>query len=337
MLEPAKFIIYWATSNTEAALKALGSREAARVRVALRLAERGSNVRLGSVLYALAERAKWLEQMGVDRITAVEQLVAEFRLRIEERLSKIRQAYNTVVFSASMVYLTSIVVLILGVLSEAATTMAWAMALMALSLGLVVEGLVPPVRRWDYRITILAMLPAAVALFWKPAVYVTAPVAVSYGIWYWRLRREAEEEFIMAIRGRLQTASTDLAKEALEIQKAVKMAGTFYIQAAAEHLLRIVWHYYSSIRTDGLIRAGIILSLVGIAVMAISQVYMPLTEIVEKAKQAEAILPVKFYAFDPGRAVVALGFVAAVLAGRVAESYAMAPLFTPVMLLALLV
>ena len=337
MLDVVKFIVYWSTSNTESALKSLPTKEAAKVRVALRLSRRGAAARPSGVLYAIAERAYWLEQIGIDRQTATEQLVAEFRLRLEERMKKIKEAYNTVVFSVSMVFLTAIVVLILGVLSAAAAMMAWALAFMSLAVGLVIEGLVPPARKWDYRVTIAAMLPAVVALFWLPATYLTAPAAALYGLWYWKLRREAEEELKMAARGKPQVASTDLAREALEVVKAVRMAGAFYLQASAEYLLRMVEYFYSSIRTDGLIRAGIILSLVPIAAMALGYVYSPLAEMVSKAQEASTVLPIKLYMFDPKPTIAAFGFVAAVLAGRVAESYAMSPIFTPIMLVALTV
>ena len=211
MFDAVKFIIYWSTSNVESAVKAVPGKDAAKTRVVLRLARRGSKVgRPNSVLYAIAERAQWLEQMGVDRRVATEQLAAEFRIRLEDRLRRTREAFNMVVYSVSLVFLTAIVIMILGILSPVASSTAWALVLASAVLGVLVEGFVPPVRRWDYRVTAAAMIPAVVALFWHPAVYLTVPTAIIYGLWYFRLRREAEEEFKMAVRGRFQTASTDL-------------------------------------------------------------------------------------------------------------------------------
>lgn len=335
MLDVVKFIVYWSTSNAESALKAVRSGEAAKVRVALRLSRRGASVRHGGVLYAIAERAQWLEQMGVDRRVATEQLAAEFLMRLEDRLRRIREAYNSVVFSASLVFLAAIVIMILGILSPIALNMASALVLTSAVLGVLVEGLVPPVRRWDYRVTAAAMIPAVAALAWRPAVYLTMPTAVIYGLWYFRLRREAEEEFKAAIRGKLQAASTDLAKEALDVVRAVRQSGAYYLQATAEYLLGTVEQYYSSIRQDGLIRALIILSMVFIAAAAIAQMYQPLMEMVAKVQLTGGVFPIQLYKFDPKPVIMALGLVAAVLAGRVAESYAMSPIFTPVMLVAL--
>ncbi|MGC9119382.1 MAG: hypothetical protein ACP5I3_10395 [Thermoproteus sp.] len=337
MLDPVKFIVYWATSNTEAALRSLGSNEAAKTRVALRLAARGANVRRSSILYALAERALWLEQIGAERNEAVEQLVAEYRLRLEDYMRRVQNAFNTVIFTASMTFLTAIVVLILGVLSPAASAMAYMLAFTGLSIAIVLEGLVPPARRWDYRVTAAAMVPAVAALFWTPAVYLTVPTAVAYGIWYFRLRREAEEELRLAVRGKLQAASTDMAKEALDIVRAVKTSGAYYMQTAAEFLLRMAENFYSSIRTDGLIRGLVVLSLVFVAAAAVRQVYSPLMSMVAAAQQAGSSLPIQLHTFHVKPVMMAFGFVASVLAGRMAESYAMSPVFTPIMLAALLV
>ncbi|MEM4792828.1 MAG: hypothetical protein QXS00_07910 [Pyrobaculum sp.] len=338
MLEPAKFIVMWATSNVEAALKSLKSKEAGRVRVALRLSRRGAVVRRRSVLYALAERAQWLEEMGVDRQTAASMLMAEFNLRVEEHMRRVSAMFNTVVFTAAMTFLMAIVMSMLAVLSPDAVTYATAFATLALFIGFMLEGLAEPVRPWDYRITALAALPAALALFWFPAVYATAPAAAAYGLWYWRLRREAEEEFRMALRGRLQVASTPLAREALELMKTIRSSGAFFLQSMGDHIARIVEHYYSSIRFAGLVRALVVVSLVLIGVMAVTTLQKPLAEMVEKAKSGGAAgFPLNLYVPEYRQMVLVFGLVAAVIAGRMAESFAAVPLFTPVMLLALAV
>jgi len=337
MLDAAKFIVYWATSSVESALKSIKSKEASRVRVALRLSRRGVAVRRRSVLYAVAERAAWLEEMGIDRQTATELLLAEYRLRVEEHMRVVSSAFNTVVFISAMTFLMAIVISMLAILSPEAVTYSTGFAAFALLVAFMLEGLVEPVRPWDYRITALAMMPAVAALFWEPAVYATLPVATAYGFWYAQLRREAEEEFAMALRGKLQTASTPLAKEALEIVKAIRSAGAYYLQGAQEHIMRIVEYYYRTIRFGGLLRALVVVSLVFIAVMAIVTIQKPLAEIMEKARSGAVGFPMQLYVPQYRQMVLVFGLVAAVVAGRMAESYAASPLFTPVMLLALLV
>jgi hypothetical protein len=337
MIEVAKFIVMWSTSNVEAALKSLRSGEAAKTRVALRLARRGAPIRRRSVLYAIAERAQWLEEMGVDRQTATELLLAEYRTRVEQELRATASAYNTVVFISAMTFLMGIVISMLGILNPDAATYASAFAAFALLTAFLLEGIVPPVRRWDYRIAAAAMLPAVAGLFWTPAIYATVPVAALYGMWYLRLRREAEEELDLALRGKLQAASTDLAKEALDVIRAIRASGAYFLQSAGEHILRIVENYYKSIRNMGLMRAFVMVAIVMIGVMAVSMLQKPLTEMVAKVRESPAPVPLNIYTVDYRGMIAAFAFVAAVVAGRMAESYAMSPLFTPLMLAALLV
>ena len=337
MLEAAKFIVMWATSNVEAALKSLKSKEAARTRVSLRLARRGAVHRRRSVLYAVAERAQWLEEAGVDRRTAAEVLLAEYRLRIEEHLRVVSSAFNTAVFAAAMTFLMAIVISMLAILSPEAVTYSTAFAIVALASVFMLEGVVEPVRPWDYRVTAVASLPAVAAIFWEPAVYAVPVAAALYSLWYWQLRREAEEEFRMALRGRLQVASTPLAREALEVVKAIRASGAFFLQTFGEHLLNIVEHYYSSIRRTGLMRALIVISLVLIGVMAVNSLQKPLAEMIEKAKSGPTGFPVQLYVPQYRQMILVFGLVAAVIAGRMAESFAAVPVFTPVMLSALMV
>jgi hypothetical protein len=337
MLDAAKFIVFWSTSNVEAALSSLRSKEAAKVRVALRLARRGVNIRRRSILYAVAERAAWLEAMGVDRQTATEVLLSEYRLRAEEHMRTISSAFNTVVFIAAMTFLMSIVISMLALLSPDASKYASAFSIFALMTAFMLEGIIEPVKRWDYRVTALAMAPAALSLFWPQALYAVPIAAALYAVWYIPQRREAEEELTMALRGRLQAASTPLAKEALEIIKAVRMSGAYYLQSAAEFIMRIIEHYYKSIRFSGLIRAFVVISLVFVMVMAINSLQKPLAEMVEKAKSGPTSLPFQLYVPEFKQTVLVAAFIAALIAGRMTESYAAAPLYTPVMLLSLLV
>ncbi|MFB6491533.1 MAG: hypothetical protein TU35_009955, partial [Thermoproteus sp. AZ2] len=87
--EALEFISYFRTSSTEAALKSIPSKAAAKVRAALKLRRRRAN----DVLYLIAERAQYLEALGFDRGQAVQQLADEYRLRLEESQRRIRDVY----------------------------------------------------------------------------------------------------------------------------------------------------------------------------------------------------------------------------------------------------
>jgi hypothetical protein len=231
ILDVVQFIVYFRTASAEAALKSVKSAEARRTAIALRLRRRRR-----SMLFEVAERALYMERMGVDRRSAVEQLASEFRFRLEDELARAKGVFNFVVYAASMVIFTAIVLgVVLGVVSPLGAAAAALVIPMVAAPLMAVEGLMPPVRMWDYWVSAVFMAPAVAAFIAPQAALASVPAAAVYAAAYYIPRyREAGEELRMAARGRLIHASTTLGRQAAEIMKAVRYSGSFDLQAAAE-------------------------------------------------------------------------------------------------------
>jgi hypothetical protein len=329
ILDVVQFIVYYRTASAEAALKSIRTPEARRTAVALRLKRRRR-----SMLYDIAERALYMERMGVDRKSAVEQLASEFRFRLEDELARAKGIFNFIVYAASMVVFTAIILVVLGILSPVGWQAAALIIPMVVAPLMAVEGLMPPVRRWDYWIPAVFMAPAAAAFFIPQAALATVPAAVAYALLYYVPRyREAEEEFRMAVRGRLAHAATTMGRQAAEIMKAVRHSGSFDLQAAAEYMLRLAEHHYRALRREGFARALAVVSLVIVAALFAAWLYPHLASMAEQMQGA----PLALYITSPKPMMYILSFVAAVVAGRITESYAAAPLYTPITLTLLVV
>jgi hypothetical protein len=330
ILDAVQFIVYYRTASAEAALKSLKSPEARRTAIALRLRRRRR-----SLLYDIAERALYMERVGVDRRSAVEQLASEFRFRLEDELARAKNIFNFVVYAASMVVFTAIILgVVLGILSPIGGQAAALVTALVVAPLFTIEGFMPPIRRWDYWISAAFMAPAAAAYFVPQAALATVPAAAIYALWYYIPRyREAEEEFRMAARGGLAYAATPMGKQAAEIMKAVRYSGSFDLQAAAEYMMRLAEHHYSSLRREGLIRALVTASLVLVAALAVVWLYPQLTSIAAQAQGS----PLPLYITSPKPMMWLLSFMTAVVAGRMTESYAAAPLYSPLVLSVLFV
>jgi len=194
----------------------------------------------------------------------------------------------------------------------------------------------PPIRKWDYLISAAFMAPAVAAYFAPQAALATVPAAAIYALWYYIPRyREAEEEFRMAARGGLAYAATPMGKQAAEIMKAVRYSGSFDLQAAAEYMMRLVEHHYRSLRREGLIRALVAASLVLVAALAVVWLYPQLASIAAQSQAQGSPLPL--YITSPRPMMWLLSLLTAVVAGRMTESYAAAPLYSPLVLSVLFV
>jgi hypothetical protein len=321
VLDAVALIVHYRTSSTEAALKALGSPEARRVAVALRLRRRR-----GTLLYRIAERALFMEAMGVDRRVATELLASELRLRLEDEHRRARELYNFAVFAASMAVFTALVVgVFLAPLSPEAASMASLVAALEAVPLAALERLCPPARRWNYGLAAAAMAPAALSLAEPWLSLLAAPAAALYGVYYIRRLREAGEELAMAMRGQLTHAETDTARQAAEIMRAVRTSGAYDLMAAAEYMMRVAEAHLSSLRREGLMRALVIVSLVIIAAAAAASFWPQLAFMAEQVKGG----PLKLYVVSARPAIGALALVSAAVAGRLTESYAAAPLYSP--------
>jgi len=330
ILDTILFIVYYRTASVATALRSIKTAAARRAAVLLRLRQRARGM-----FFEIVERAYYLEQEGTDRKVAVEQLVSEFRIKLEEELRRARAIFNFVVMSTAMVVMMSILLgVILGILSPVASQYATALVTLILFPLYALESFLPPVRRWDYWLAVLFSMPAVAAYFMPQAAYATIPAALIYAVWYYIPRyMEAQEEFRMAARGRLAFAAAPLAKQAVEIIRAVRQSGAFDIQAVAEYLLRLAEHHYSSLRREGLMRGLIVLSFVVVAAFAVSWLWPQLSTLAEQAKEG----PLPLYFSSPRPMLWLVSMAAAVAAGRMTESYAAVPLYTPITLTLLLV
>ena len=330
ILDTILFIVYYRTASVTTALKSIKTAAARRAAVLLKLRQRTRGM-----LFEIVERAYYLEQEGTDRKVAVEQLVSEFRVKLEEELRRARTIFNFVVMSAAMVVMMSILLgVILGILSPLASQYAAMLVTLILFPLYALEPFLPPIRRWDYWLTALFSMPAVAAFFMPQAAYATVPAALIYAAWYYIPRyAEAQEEFRMAARGRVAFASTPLAKQAVEITRAVRQSGAFDIQAVAEYLLRLAEHHYTSLRREGLMRGLIVISFVVVAAFAVSWLWPQLSALAEQAKEG----PLPLYFSSPRPMLWLVSMAAAAAAGRMTESYAAVPLYTPITLTLLLV
>jgi hypothetical protein len=330
ILDAILFIVYYRTASAATALKSIKTAAARRAAVLLRLKQRTRGM-----FFEIVERAHYLEQEGTDRKVAVEQLVSEFRIKLDEELRRTRNIFNFVVMSAAMVVMMSILLgVILGVLSPLASQYAVMLVILILFPLYALEPFLPPIRRWDYWLTALFTTPAAAAYFAPQAAYATIPAALIYAAWYYVPRYvEAQEEFRMAARGRVAFASTPLARQAVEITRAVRQSGAFDIQAVAEYLLRLAEHHYTSLRREGLMRGLIIISFVVVAAFAVSWLWPLLATLAEQAEGG----PLPLYFASPKPMLWLVSMAAAAAAARMTESYAALPLYTPITLTLLLV
>jgi len=305
-------------------LKALRSREAARTRVALRLRRRRS-----SLLYLVAERAAYLEALGVDRAAATRELAEEFRVRLEEEMRRGREVMNFVVYAVAMLYFSAAVGYILALVSPVGLAMAYAMyADAALPLAYL-EASLKPLKRWPYHVAAMATAPALLAGVWPPVAILTVPVAVVYGVWYWRGVQRALDEVRLAMR--MRAAETDLGRQLVEVARAVRESGALDLEATAEHLFRLYYAYLEGMRKSALLRAASIVATFVVLTVALTTLSAQLSPLVQEARGA----PIPIYAVDIKPLVYAAALVGAVAAGRLTESYAATPLYTP-MTLALL-
>jgi len=321
VVDAIRLIVYFRTSPLEAALKSLKSREAARTRVALRLKRRRS-----TPLYLVAERAAYLEALGVDRAVATKELADEFRVRLEESMRQMRDVMNFVVFAVAMLYFSAAIGYILGLVSPVGVAMAYAMyAAMALPLAYM-ETAMRPIRRWPYHITALAMLPALLAGAWPPAAILTVPVAAVYGAWYWREVKKALDEVRLAMR--MRAAETELGRELVDIARAVRESGAMDLEATAEHLFRLYYAYLESMRRSAIFRAASVVATFVVLTVAMATLSAQLTPLVEKAHGA----PLPIYYVDVKPLIYVAAVAGAVVAGRLTESYAAAPIYSPMVL-----
>jgi hypothetical protein len=330
ILDTILFIVYYRTASVATALKSIKTAAARRAAVLLRLRQRTRNI-----FFEIVERAHYLEQEGADRKVAVEQLVSEFRIKLEEELRRTRTIFNFVVMSAAMVVMMIVLVgVILGILSPLASQYATMLTTLLLFPLYALEPFHPPIRKWDYWLTALFTMPAVAAYFVPQAAYATIPAALIYAVWYYIPRyTEAQEEFRMAVRGRVAFAATPLAKQAVEITRAVRQSGAFDIQATAEYLLRLAEHHYSSLRREGLMRGLIIISFVVVGAFAVAWLWPQLATLAEQAKEG----PIPLYFTSPKPMLWLVSLAAAAATARMTESYAALPLYTPIMLTLLLV
>jgi hypothetical protein len=330
ILDTILFIVYYRTASVATALKSVRTAAARRVAVLLRLKQRTRGM-----FYEIVERAYYLEQEGTDRKVAVEQLVSEFRIKLEEELRRTRTIFNFVVMSAAMVVMMSILLgVILGILSPLASQYATALVALLLFPLYILEPFLPPIRKWDYWLTALFAIPTVAAYFVPQAAYATIPAALIYAVWYYIPRyMEAREEFRMAVRGRVAFATTPLAKQAVEITRAVRQSGAFDIQPVAEYLLRLAEHHYTSLHREGLMRGLIIISFVVVAAFAVSWLWPQLSALAVQAKEG----PIPLYFTSPVPMLWLISMAAAAAAARMTESYAAVPLYTPITLTLLLV
>jgi len=326
VIDAIRLIVYFRTSPLEAVLKSLKSKEAARTRVALRLKRRRS-----SLLYLIAERAAYLEALGVDRLSATRELAEEFRIRLEEDMRRVRDIMNFVVYAVSMLYFAAAIGFILGLISAAGVAMAYAMLGVIAGPLAYLETVMRPLKRWPYHIVALATLPALVAWLWPPAAILTVPVATIYGTWYWRELQKAFDEVRLAMR--MRAAETDLGRELVEVARAVKESGAMDLEATAEHIFRLYYAYLDSMRKSAIMRALVIVAVFVVLTIALVTLSSNLAPLVEKAQGA----PFKVQMVDIKPLVYAAAVAGAVAAGRLTESYAATPLYMPMILAVLFV
>jgi len=330
LLDTILFIVYYRTAPVAAALRAIKSRRARRAAVLLRLRRRERGM-----FFEIVERAYFLEQAGADRRAAVDQLVSEFRVLLEEEQRRARNVFYFVVVSAAMVVMTAVMLgVVLGMLSPLAVQYASALVALMLPPLFALEALLPPVRRWDYWLAALFAAPSVAAYFTPQAALATVPAALIYALWYYVPRYlEAVDEFRMASRGRLAFATTPMARQAVEIVQAVRNSGAFDLQAVAEYLLRLADHHYAALRREGVIRAAITASFVAVAAAAVAWLWPQLAAL---AAQAEGG-PLPLHFSSPRPMLWLISMAAAVVAARMTESYAAVPLYTPLTLSVLFV
>jgi len=321
VVDAIRLIVYFRTSPLEAALKSLKSKEAARTRVALRLKRRRF-----SLLYLVAERAAYLEALGVDRQTATRELAEEFRIRLEEDMRRVRDVMNFVVYAVSMLYFAAAIGFILGLISEVGAAMAYAMLGVTAGPLAYLETVMRPLKRWPYHIAALASLPGLAAWLWPPAAVLTVPAAVVYGLWYWREAQKALEEVRLAMR--MRAAETELGRELVEVARAVRESGAMDLEATAEHVFRLYYAYLDSMRKSAIMRALVIVATFAVLVVALVTLASNLAPLVEKAQGA----PFKVQMVDIKPLVYAAAVAGAVAAGRLTESYAAVPLYMPMTL-----
>lgn len=327
-MDEIKFIVCVRTAPVDSCLRSLGSREAAQVRVALRLGRR-----LSSTMYKLAERARYLEAIGVDRLEATKELAEEYRLRLEESARAARSMLDFVAMAIALVYLTAAVQSILGIVSPIGVTAAVAMLSTSLGMLALLEQYVRPVRSWDYRLALLASTPALLSYAIPAMAVVATAVAVAYGRWYFAQLREVDEEVSLAVRGRISVARTEAGRAAAEIARAVREAGARDLEATAEYLFRLHQAYVEAMRRSALMRAAVVAAIYVVLVVALTYLASILAPIVQQSSQAGAAMPGLALSNINVRPVAYLaGVVAMVVAGRMTESYAAVPVYSPLLL-----
>lgn len=157
-------------------------------------------------------------------------------------------------------------------------------------------------------------------------------VSALYAVWYFSAYRDALEEFDMAARGRLTAASTELGREAAEVMKAVRDSGAYDLKATAEFLLRIHKAYLDSLRRSAAVRAltaAAVYTVFAASIIMMNSLLAPLYGI--KAG-ALAIHPP-----DIRLTLYVSALVTMAVAGRIFESWAAVPLFSPLTLALLFV
>ncbi|MEM0183512.1 MAG: hypothetical protein QXU93_08010 [Thermoproteus sp.] len=330
MLDEIKFIVCARTAPVDSCLRALRSNEAAKVRVALRL-----NRRLPSVLFKLAERAKYLEAIGVERLEATKELADEYRLRLEEIGRNTRSMLDFITMSIALIYLTAAIESVLGIISSIGVTAAIAMLSVSLALLPLLEQYVRPVRTWDYRLAFLASIPALLSYLWPVMAVVGTAIAVIYGRWYFSMIREADEEMVLAMRGRIAVAKTEVGKAAAEIVRTVKETGARDLEATAEYLFRLYQTFQESMRRSSLMRAAVVAAIYVVLVVALSYLSSIMAPLIQQASQQGGIpqLPALQLSNINIRPIAYLAGVAAmIVAGRMTESYAAVPIYSPLLL-----
>jgi len=116
----------------------------------------------------------------------------------------------------------------------------------------------------------------------------------------------------------------------VEVARAVRESGALDLEAAAENLFRLYYAYPEGMRKAAVFRAASIVATFVVLIVALAALSAQLSPLVQEARGA----PIPIYAVDI-RPLVYAAVVGAVAAGRLTESYAAVPLYTP-MTLALL-
>ncbi|MEM1597926.1 MAG: hypothetical protein QXP31_03495 [Pyrobaculum sp.] len=326
MLDPVKLIVYFRTAPLESALRAIRTREAARVRAALKLRRRLPS----SLLYLVAERAAYLEAVGVDRAQATKELAEELRIRLEEHLRRVQSLLNFVVFAVATLYLSAAMGGVLSLISPVGTTMMLGFIAASAVMLLLVEPYLRPIRRWNYYVAAAASAPAVLSIAHPAFAVLAAAVGAAYAYWYLSAAREAREELDLVASGRVRTGETDLAKEMAEVVRAVRESGAFDLQATAEFLMRIWLAYLDSVRRSALVRALVVVATFAIfagSMYVLASLFAPFAK-----TPVPPVLPLKIGQLDPRPAVYVAALSAMVIAGRLTDSYAATPAYSPLVL-----